>query len=106
MRLGESLKRIREKRDVPLRKIAAELDLDQSTLSKIERGERLPKENMLPKIADFYKLKLEELKEDYISEKVLMCIKGKKDPERILELAKQKIQYLRNKNSKQAKLEL
>ncbi|MGB8375960.1 MAG: helix-turn-helix transcriptional regulator, partial [Salegentibacter sp.] len=37
---GEHLRSLREIQDLTLRRIAAKLDMDQSTLSKIERGER------------------------------------------------------------------
>ena len=36
-KLGSIIKEYREANNLPLRKIAASLDLDQSTLSKIER---------------------------------------------------------------------
>ena len=38
--LGVYLRKLREERKLPLRKVAAFLDIDTSTLSKIERAER------------------------------------------------------------------
>lgn len=37
---GEYIRRLREERNLPLRKVAAQLDVDTSTLSKVERGVR------------------------------------------------------------------
>lgn len=37
---GEYIRRLREENNLPLRKVAAQLDIDTSTLSKVERGER------------------------------------------------------------------
>ena len=37
---GEYIRRLREENNLPLRKVAAQLDVDTSTLSKVERGER------------------------------------------------------------------
>ena len=37
---GEYIKKAREIIKLPLRKVAAHLDIDTSTLSKVERGER------------------------------------------------------------------
>ena len=37
---GENIRRLREENNLPLRKVAAQLDIDTSTLSKVERGER------------------------------------------------------------------
>ncbi len=38
--LGDYIRQLREQAEMPLRKLAALLDIDQSTLSKLERGER------------------------------------------------------------------
>src|SRR5258705_1067 len=37
---GDYIRKSREGKKLPLRKVAAHLDIDQSTLSKVERGER------------------------------------------------------------------
>jgi len=37
---GEYIRRLREEKKLPLRKVAAQLDIDTSTLSKVERGDR------------------------------------------------------------------
>ena len=37
---GVYIRRLREENNLPLRKVAAQLDIDTSTLSKVERGER------------------------------------------------------------------
>ena len=37
---GVYIRRLREENNLPLRKVAAQLDIDTSTLSKLERGER------------------------------------------------------------------
>ena len=38
--IGEKLRHIREGKELPLRKVAALLDIDVAILSKMERGER------------------------------------------------------------------
>ena len=45
---GEYIRKIREERDLPLRKVAAALDIDTSILSKIERNERTATKGMIP----------------------------------------------------------
>jgi transcriptional regulator with XRE-family HTH domain len=37
---GEIIRKLREDHNMPLRKLAAALDIDQSTLSKIETNQR------------------------------------------------------------------
>lgn len=49
---GEYIRRVREERDLPLRKVAAALDIDTSILSKIERNERVATKEMIPILAE------------------------------------------------------
>jgi transcriptional regulator with XRE-family HTH domain len=49
---GEYLRELREAKGLPLRKVAAELDVDTSILSKIERNERNATIEMIPVLAD------------------------------------------------------
>jgi transcriptional regulator with XRE-family HTH domain len=55
---GKYIRRLREERNLPLRKVAAQLDVDTSTLSKVERGER-------PMLIDYLKPLSQILKIDY-----------------------------------------
>lgn len=48
---GEYIRSLREKKKLPLRKVAAALDIDTSILSKIERNEREPAKEMIPVLA-------------------------------------------------------
>ena len=45
---GELIREYREIAGLPLRKVAAHIDIDPSTLSKIERGERSAHKEMIP----------------------------------------------------------
>ena len=49
---GEYLRELREAKGMPLRKVAAELDIDTSILSKIERNERMATKEMIPIFAN------------------------------------------------------
>jgi transcriptional regulator with XRE-family HTH domain len=59
--LGDYIRQLREQAEMPLRKLAALLDIDQSTLSKLERGERPVSRQMLPIIAKTFKVDEKEL---------------------------------------------
>ena len=59
--LGEYLRTLRELQNLPIRKVAAALDIDQSTLGKYERNERLPKRELLSDFASFYNVAISEL---------------------------------------------
>ena len=49
---GEYIRRVRENKGLPLRKVAAALDIDTSILSKLERNERRATIGMIPTFAD------------------------------------------------------
>ena len=80
------------------------LDIDQSTLSKFERDERLPKEEILPKIADYFKVSLDEIRLLYLCDKVLRPILDEQNPEKILNVAQEKLRYIKSKKYNQGKL--
>ena len=98
------MRSLREKKGIPIRKVADILDLDQSTLSKFERDKRLPKKEMLPKIADYFEVSLEEVRSVYLCDKVLRPILAEQDPEKILNIAQERLRYIKDKNYNQGKL--
>ncbi|HRN49161.1 helix-turn-helix transcriptional regulator [Agriterribacter sp.] len=60
----------RQQNKMPLRKVAAILDIDTSTLSKIEKGERPANAKMIPVIAELFGLDFKELQIRYLSQKM------------------------------------
>lgn len=68
---GEYLRNRREQLGLPLRKVAAELDIDTSILSKIERSERVATKEMLPTLAKTLEIQEKELQIEYIQSTVL-----------------------------------
>ena len=103
---GEHIKRLREEHQLPLRKVASVLDLDPSTLSKIERGERNANKEMLPLLAELLRENEKELSLILFSDKVAYQLMEEENPNEILKVAEEKIQYLKNKNAKQGSLNL
>lgn len=102
--MAEYLRTLREDKGIPLRKVAAALDVDQSSLSKFERGDRLPKEDLLPKIAQYFDINEGELHLRYKSDKVLSEIMEDENPEEILKVAEEKLRYIKSKSYSQGKL--
>ncbi len=70
-KLGSIIKEYREANNLPLRKIAASLDLDQSTLSKIEKGDRKGNIEMIPVVAKLFNLDYQGLQVDILSDKLI-----------------------------------
>lgn len=67
---GETLRKLREDDSMPLRKLDALPDIEQSTLSKIERNERKAKPDTSEKLSRIFKINKKELHISFISDKV------------------------------------
>jgi len=68
---GEYLRNRREQLGLPLRKVAAELDIDTSILSKIERSERVATKEMLPTLAKTLEIQEKEMEIEFIKAFIL-----------------------------------
>lgn len=77
-KFGLYIRTLREKAHLPLRKLAFSLDIDQSTLSKIERGERQFTSDMIPKIAKVFSIEYKELQVLFLKEKLLNDLTNEK----------------------------
>jgi transcriptional regulator with XRE-family HTH domain len=67
---GDYIKKARETMKLPLRKVAAHLDIDTSTLSKVERGDRPASPDYLQPLAEILKLDLKEVQTKFIADKI------------------------------------
>jgi len=98
---GEAIRKFREENELPLRKIAALLDIDQSFLSKIERNERKATKEQVIQLAKIFKVNEKDLLIQYYSDKVAYDLVEEKAAKEILQVAEQKINYIRkNKKNK------
>lgn len=103
---GEHIRNLREESGLPLRKVAAILDIDPSTLSKIERGERSANRGMLPILSNLFKENEDTLGLILMSDKVANDLLLEDNPDEILKVAEQKIKYLKNKSLQQGSLDI
>lgn len=69
--IGQTLRELREGKDLLLREIGAKLSIDPTILSKIERDERMPTKNQVKALADFYKEQKNEVIIAWLSDKLL-----------------------------------
>ena len=67
---GDFIKNKREKLGIPQRKIAAQLDIDTSTLSKIERNERRATSLMLNIISTELNIDLETVEFEFLKDSI------------------------------------
>ena len=89
-----------------LTKLAAALDIDQSTLSKIENGKRNIPESILLKLAETFDLELRELEKEFYSEKIATIIYQEPNSEELLQLAEKKIEYFKQRKMVQGNLNI
>jgi transcriptional regulator with XRE-family HTH domain len=68
---GAYIKAMREAKGIPQRIVAHRLNIDTSTLSKIELGERQVIIEMIKGLADILEIDFKELQIKFISDKIL-----------------------------------
>ncbi|PWI28884.1 DNA (cytosine-5-)-methyltransferase [Flavobacteriaceae bacterium LYZ1037] len=73
---GEYIKQKRTELGFPLRKVASHLDIDTSTLGKIEREERVLATELVPNLAKILETEEKELLNHYYSSKVIQDLKN------------------------------
>ncbi len=99
--IGEYIRKLRLENKITLTKLAAALDLDQSTLSKIETLKKNVPEEILPKLASFFKLDIKKLQDEYYSEKIAEILYKEENSSDILKLAEEKAKIFRTKKMQQ-----
>jgi transcriptional regulator with XRE-family HTH domain len=92
---GQIIREKREEKGWLLRHLAAELDIDQALLSKIERGERKATKEQVQKLATIFGMKKDELMLQYLSENIAYEIVEEKNAIDVLHVAEGKLEYLR-----------
>jgi transcriptional regulator with XRE-family HTH domain len=103
---GEYIHKLRIDSGLTLTKLAASLDIDQSTLSKIENQKRNVPIEILPKLAKVFKLNLKSLEREYYSEKIAEILYQNPNSEELLRLAEEKAEYYRISKMRQGSLNL
>jgi transcriptional regulator with XRE-family HTH domain len=96
---GEHIRGLREKAGLPLRKVAAQLNMDPSLLGKIERNERNPTKEHIRKLAAIFRQDQNFLLSKNLSDQIAYKIFEENADVEILKVAEEKLEYLK-KNSK------
>lgn len=97
--IGEKLRHIREEKELPLRKVAAMIDIDVAILSKMERGERRITKEVVLKLAEIYDYNSDKLLVSFLSDKILYEIQDEDLGIEALKVAEERAKYI-NKNKK------
>jgi len=72
---GNKIRQLREQQNLLLRQVAPLLEIDTPLLSKIERGERTAKKEMVKKLADILKTDRGELLTLWLADQVYDVVK-------------------------------
>jgi transcriptional regulator with XRE-family HTH domain len=88
-------------KELPLRTVAAFLDIDQAILSKIERGQRKPSREQVVKLAAYFKVKENDLLVAWLSDKLVYEVEDEDMALKALQVAEERVKYItKNKGKK------
>jgi len=102
--LGETIRKMREQKELPLRTVAAYLDIDQAILSKIERGQRTATRKQVVKLAEYYKINESDLLVSWLSDKLVYEVANEQVALKALQVAEEKVSYLAKTKTSNATL--
>jgi len=93
---GALIRELRKKQMLPLRKVAARLDIDPSTLGKMEKNTRRPTLEQVTQLASIFDYPAEELMIHYFSDLIVSRIENLPIAEQILKASENKIKQRKN----------
>lgn len=97
---GETVKKLREEKHLPLREVAKALEIDTSMLGKIEKNNRKPTKKLIEKLAKFYGVNDRDLMIAFVSDTVAYRVLDEVDfVSDVFKVAEQKVEYLRAKKT-------
>lgn len=68
---GELIRAMRLEKNVPLRVVAAAVEIDSTLLSRFELGERFPTDEQIKRFADYFQKPVDELSAQVIADRIL-----------------------------------
>lgn len=98
--LGNTIRKLREDKELPLRIVSAYLDIDQAILSKIERGQRKATREQVVKLAEYFKVKESDLLVAWLSDKLVYEVQDEDFALQAMQVAEEKVKYKRTKSKK------
>ena len=95
--LGNRIKQLREQQQLPLRTVAAFLDIDQAVLSKIEHGHRKATREQVLQLAKYFKADEDELIVAWLSDKLANEVQDENLAKQALKAAEKKVDNFKKK---------
>jgi transcriptional regulator with XRE-family HTH domain len=90
-KFGDLIRSIREEKEMLLRHIAAELDVDTALVSKIERGEKTAKREHVLALAKLFQLDSNELTALWLADQVSHLVENEDQAEKAIRIALKEI---------------
>jgi len=91
--IGNILRELRESKELPLRVVAAFLDIDPAIMSRIERGQRKASREQIVKLAEYFNVDENELLISWLSDRVVYELVDEQNAMAALKVAEEKIKY-------------
>jgi transcriptional regulator with XRE-family HTH domain len=91
--IGETIRNLRVDKQLPLRTVAAYLDIDQAILSRIERGERKATREHIVKLAQYFNVPEKDLLITWLADKVVYEVADESVAFEALKVAEDKVKY-------------
>ncbi len=101
--VGETLRLLREGKNLLLREVAASIEIDPTLLSKIERGQRKATKEQVIKLAHFFKADEKELLVLFLSDRIVSEVQNETLAKEAIQLAEQQIEYITSKKKTKKK---
>ena len=93
MLFGNKVRELREKQGLLLRQLAAALEIDTATMSKIELGDRQARKEQVTQLAEILNADTEYLFTLWLASKVYEVIEGEDMAIEALKVAEEEVQY-------------
>jgi transcriptional regulator with XRE-family HTH domain len=101
-KVGEIIRKLRERDNLLLRELASGIVIDQALLSKIERGERIATKKQIISLAIYFNIDQNELLSQWLGEKIAHEIRDEVFASNALKVAEEEITHYK-KLSKELK---
>lgn len=97
MTFGNYIRKLREEKQLLLREVASQMNIDTALLSKIERGTRLARKEQVEDLAKALNKSKNELLNFWMADKIVNMIKDESNSTEILKKVEEEIKNLTTK---------
>ncbi len=97
MTFGNYIRKLREEKQLLLREVASQMNIDTALLSKIERGTRMARKEQVEDLAKALNKSKNELLNFWMADKIVNMLKDESNITEILKKVEEEIKNLTNK---------